>query len=156
MNSVNLIGNIGHELELNHTNSGKAVLNFSIAVNKGQDEVNWFRITAWEKTAKLIDQYCGKGSTIGISGSLTTNTYTNKDNIEVTSTEVIARMVKFLDTRNSNQQNNNSSSNQNQQTNNQPQNNQQSNQFDNSGFDADDPFASNDDVTDISDDDLPF
>lgn len=153
MNSVNLIGNIGHDLELRQTNNGKSVLNFNIAVNEGQDRVNWFRITAWEKTAELINRYCGKGSKIGISGSLTTNKYTNKDGVEITSTEVIARMITFVDTGNQNQQQNNYNP-----QNNQPQrNNQQSNDnpFTNAGFDED-PFASSDDVTDISNDDLPF
>ena len=97
MNSVNLIGNIGHDLELRQTNNGKSVLNFNIAVNEGRDKVNWIRITAWEKTAELINRYCGKGSKIGISGSLTTNKYTNKDGVEITSTEVIARMITFVD-----------------------------------------------------------
>lgn len=155
MNSVNLIGNIGHDLELRQTNNGKSVLNFNIAVNEGQDRVNWFRITAWEKTAELINRYCGKGSKIGISGSLTTNKYTNNDGVEITSTEVIARMITFVDTSNNNQ--NQQQNNYNPQSNQPQRNNQQSNSnpFANAGFD-DDPFASSDDVTDISNDDLPF
>jgi single-strand DNA-binding protein len=57
---------------------------------------------------------------------------------------------------NSNNYSNNNNNNQSQQSNNSNTGNNNENPFANVDFNNDDPFESNDDVTDISDDDLPF
>lgn len=154
MNSVNIIGNIGHDLELRHTQNGKAVLNLNIAVENYNGEVDWFRVVIWNQQAENTVKYCRKGSTIGISGRLATNQFTDKDGNQRTNVEVVAQSVKFLSFENKQQQNSvpNYQNNQNM-----GQSNQNAGQQDGfTGQGIDDPFESNVDVTDISDDDLPF
>lgn len=144
MNSVNLIGNIGHDLEVRYIGSGEAVLNFNIAVSEGRDKTTWVRIVAWEKLAETINQYCGKGSKIGVTGALQQNKWTRNDGTEEDKLEVRAIRVDFLDPKGSNQGN---------QSN---QNNQQQDENPFANVDTSkDPFKEND-ATDVQDSDLPF
>jgi len=99
MNTVALIGRIGHDLELKHTNNGKSVVSFNLAVNRGfgkSDETDWIRVTAWEKTAENLVAYQGKGSMIAVSGRIQTRQYQDKNQQNRTSTEVVANQIEFL------------------------------------------------------------
>lgn len=149
-------GRITRDLELRYTGSGVAVLNFNIAVERpfknqqGERETDFINIVAFRKTAENISQYFNKGDGIGIVGRIQTGSYTNNEGQKVYTTDVVADSFDFpIQNRNNNQQNNQMNNNQYQQN-----NQQQSNPFANADFD--DPFADSDDVTDISDDDLPF
>lgn len=149
-------GRITRDLELRYTGSGIAVLNFNIAVERpfknqqGERETDFINIVAFRKTAENISQYFNKGDGIGIVGRIQTGSYTNNEGQKVYTTDVVADSFDFpIQNRNNNQQNNQMNNNQYQQN-----NQQQSNPFANADFD--DPFADSDDVTDISDDDLPF
>jgi single-strand DNA-binding protein len=64
-----LLGNLTRDIEMRHTPGGTAVANAGIAVNervkKGEewvDEVNFFDLTFWGKTAEIASQYLSKGS----------------------------------------------------------------------------------------------
>lgn len=149
-------GRITRDLELRYTGSGIAVLNFNIAVERpfknqqGERETDFINIVAFRKTAENISQYFNKGDGIGIVGRIQTGSYTNNEGQKVYTTDVVADSFDFpIQNRNNNQQNNQMNNNQYQQN-----NQQQSNPFANADFD--DPFADSDDVTNISDDDLPF
>lgn len=79
-NGVKLIGNVGKDAELKHTDKGTAYCNVSIAVNKRykddngetQTLTNWFPFTLWGKKAEVLSNYIKKGSTIVVAGELTT------------------------------------------------------------------------------------
>ena len=68
-NKVQLIGNLGVQPELKTLESGKTVVNFSMATNekfRNQEGVlitdtQWHSIVAWGKTAEIIAQYVNKG-----------------------------------------------------------------------------------------------
>lgn len=98
MNSVNLIGNIGNDLELKRTNGDKGVCNFNLAVG-GYNRTDWISIVAWEKTAETICAHLKKGSKIGVTGSLRTRKYTDKDGNNRTVTEVVAENVSFVESK---------------------------------------------------------
>jgi len=72
MNNVNLIGRLTRDPELNTTQTGKTVANFSIAINRrfNKDETDFFDCTAWGKTAEIIGEYLRKGNQVGINGEL--------------------------------------------------------------------------------------
>ena len=72
MNNCSFIGRLGRDPEMRYTTNGKAVVSFSLAVNRDgkKDESDWINFVAWEKTAELIGQYCHKGDLIGVNGSL--------------------------------------------------------------------------------------
>lgn len=102
MNKVNLTGRIANDLDMRMTQSGKAVLSFNIAVKKetkdenGNYQADFFRITAWEQCAKFLEKYAQKGTLIGVSGKLETNSYTNKYGNNVTDTYIKADQVEIL------------------------------------------------------------
>ena len=117
LNKVILIGNLGDEPALRYTQGGTAVATFSIATSerwKGQDgkvqeSTEWHRIVAWGKLAEICNQYLQKGSRIYLEGKLQTRKWQDREGTERFITEVIARDMKMLDSRNaapSTQQNN--------------------------------------------------
>lgn len=148
MNSTNLIGRLTKDLNLRYTGSGKAVVNYTLAVDIpfSQDNTAFINCVAWDKTAELMANYLGKGSQIGISGHIQTRSYENNQGQTVFVTEVVTNSVKFLDNKKDSQGNKGHS-----KQNKKPS--EPENPFDNPDFD---PFESNEDVEDISDDDLPF
>ena len=104
LNKVMVIGNLGKEVEMRFTPSGKPVSTFNVATNrkyKGNDgnpveETEWFSIVTWGKLAELCNQYLTKGSTVYVEGRNKTRSW-EKDGVKHYKTEVIAETVKFLD-----------------------------------------------------------
>lgn len=102
LNKVVLIGRLVKDPELRNTQSGKAVANFTIAVDRpyvadsGEREADFIPIVAWNKTAENIVKYVGKGRLIAVAGRMQVRNY-EKDNVRHYVTEVIADDVRFLD-----------------------------------------------------------
>lgn len=101
MNSVILTGNICNDLELKSTDSGKSVCSFNLAVKRpfAKDVTDFFRVVSWNKQAENIFKYCGKGSRIGVSGTLTSRTYEDKEGKKCTVYEIVANEIEFLATK---------------------------------------------------------
>ncbi|WP_210126608.1 single-stranded DNA-binding protein [Staphylococcus sp. GDY8P83P] len=139
MNIVAITGRITKDLELKQAGQTQ-VTNFSMAVENPykKDDASFFDIVAFGKTAKLLNQYCGKGSKIGVDGTLKQDRFTDKEGNSRSVVRITANRIEFLDTK----QSNNQSQQQKRQT--KPQ--QQSSQ--------DNPFANG--GADISNSDLPF
>ena len=100
MNSVILIGRLTKDPELRFTQSGKAVANFSIAVDREyskEKKTDFFRIIVWGKQAENVSNYMAKGRLVAVNGSLQTSTYEDKNNVTRYVTEVVANRVQFLD-----------------------------------------------------------
>ena len=82
MNTVNLIGRIGKDIELKYLPSGNAVASFAIAIDQsykdknGQkvDKTSWIDIVAF-RGAETINQFFAKGDRIGIQGELDQQTW---------------------------------------------------------------------------------
>ena len=96
MNICNFIGRLGKDPEMRYTTNGKAVVSFSLAVNRDgkKDESDWINFVAWEKTAELIGQYCHKGDLIGVTGSLQQRSW-EKDGQKHTVHEVKVNRIDF-------------------------------------------------------------
>jgi single-strand DNA-binding protein len=102
VNKVILIGRLGRDPELK-TAGGTAVCNFSIATDeyagKGKDRrTEWHRITVWDKIAENCVKFLKKGSAVYIDGRLQTREW-EKDGVKRSSTEIVANVVQFLDSR---------------------------------------------------------
>jgi single-strand DNA-binding protein len=76
-NRVILVGNLTRDVELRYTPSGTAVTDIAIAVNERvkrneqwTDEVHYFDITLWGRTAEVAGEYLSKGSSVLIEGRL--------------------------------------------------------------------------------------
>lgn len=84
MKELKIIGNIG-KIEMRYTPQGKAVCEFSVAVNskQGAEKVTeWFKVVAWEKVAEIINQYAAAGSKIYVSGVPAVETWLDKGSSE--------------------------------------------------------------------------
>lgn len=103
INRVVITGRLVRDPELRTTSTGKQVVSFTVAVDKrfkptgDEKTANFFRVTAWEKQAEFVGNYAQKGRMVGVEGRLDQRKYTNKDGIEVETTEIIADNVALLD-----------------------------------------------------------
>ena len=84
VNNVTLIGRLTADPMLKYLPSGSAVVEFSIANNyyvstKNANEVNYFDVVAFGKTAETISKYLTKGKQIAINGSLRQDRWQDKD-----------------------------------------------------------------------------
>ena len=97
INQVILLGNITRSPELKYTQTGTAILRFSIATNRQwkdkesgekKEAVDYHNIVFWGKLGELVSQFTDKGSRILIQGRLQTRSW-EKDGVKRYSTEVI-------------------------------------------------------------------
>ncbi len=96
MNVCTFIGRLGRDPDMRYTPSGKAVVSFSLGVNRDgkKDETDWINFVAWEKTAEVIAKYCHKGDLIGVTGSLQQRSW-EKDGQKHTVHEVRVNRIDF-------------------------------------------------------------
>lgn len=79
MNIITIAGRIGREPELRHTQSGDAVLGFSIADNPGRNRtMTWWRASLFGKRAEALQPYLRKGDHVTIAGTVTPREYTDR------------------------------------------------------------------------------
>lgn len=95
MNNINLIGRLTSDIELKHTNNGKAVCSFCIAVKGVQDTSYFIDCVAWEARAENIAKYFHKGDKIGVAGMLTTRSWQASDGSNRKATEVLINSFDF-------------------------------------------------------------
>jgi single-strand DNA-binding protein len=73
LNHVIFTGNLGRDVELTITPTGKSVAKFSVGcsnkVGTGE-KTEWFKVVAWEKLADICNEYLRKGSKVLIEGRL--------------------------------------------------------------------------------------
>ena len=106
INNVVLQGRITRDIELRRTKNGKSYINFDIAVDSYKDEVDYFKITAWEKQATTIANYFHKGDMIVLSGSLKTETWQTKEGEKRSMVKVVLRDFGFCGSRKQKKQSN--------------------------------------------------
>ena len=100
-NKVIIGGRLTSDPELKQTQSGIAVAQFSVAVNRKakQGETDFFNVIAWRQTAEFVSRYFRKGSSICIVGSLQNSTWTDKNGQKHYKTDIVADEVNFVDSR---------------------------------------------------------
>ena len=107
LNKVILIGNLGSDPEMRYTPNGAAVCDFSMAVSRRyttaageqREETDWFRVTAWNKLAELVNQYLQKGRKCYVEGRVSGRAFTDRNGEARFSLEVRADTVTFLDSK---------------------------------------------------------
>ena len=111
MNQVILIGRLTIDPELRYiSGSGTPVAQFGIAVDRefvgkdGKKETDFIDIQVWGKSAENCTNYIGKGSLVGIQGSLRIDNYKNEAGENRRAVRVNATRVQFLDNRKNNSQ----------------------------------------------------
>ena len=106
LNKYMIIGNLGQDPELNHTESGTAVCRLSVATNRKwkdrddnlKEEVTWHRVTVWAKQAENCAEYLKKGSKVYVEGRFQSREY-EKEGEKRWSAECVAERVVFLDSK---------------------------------------------------------
>lgn len=108
INKVILIGNIGADPEVRFMPSGGAVANLSVATNESwkdrnsgetQERTEWHRVVLFNRLAEIARDYLRKGSKVYIEGRIQTRKWTDKDNIERYTTEIVGNEMQMLDAR---------------------------------------------------------
>jgi single-strand DNA-binding protein len=104
VNKVILIGNLGRDPEVRRTNSGDAVVNFSVATTESwrdkatgerKDRTEWHNVVIFnENLGKVAEQYCKKGSKVYLEGQLQTREYTDRDGNQRKATEVVLQRFR--------------------------------------------------------------
>lgn len=102
MNNWNGIGRLVKDPELRYTPSGVAICTFTIAVDRqftnqqGEREADFIPVVCYRALAELCSNYISKGAQVGITGSLRTRSFDNKEGKRVYTWEIVAENVKFL------------------------------------------------------------
>ncbi len=99
VNKVILVGNLGRDPEVRHTQSGDAIVHFSIATSETwrdrasgerRERTEWHRVVIFnEHLGKIAQQYIHKGSKVYLEGQLQTRKWTDQQGMERYSTEVV-------------------------------------------------------------------
>lgn len=103
-NRVQLIGNVGNDPEIKTLENGKKLAHVNIATNdrytndKGEkvEQTEWHRVTAWGKTAEIIEKYVVKGKEVAIEGKLTHRSYDDSNGEKRYITEVVVNEILLL------------------------------------------------------------
>jgi single-strand DNA-binding protein len=103
MNKLFITGNLTRDPELRSTRDGTPVCTFTVAVSRrqksaeaGKPDADFFRVTAWRALGESCGKYLQKGRKVGVTGSVSVNTYTAQDGSFRASMEVAADDVEFL------------------------------------------------------------
>ncbi len=102
LNRIVLIGRLTRDPELRFTPNGRAVCQFTLAVDRpfanqeGNREADFINIVVWGKPAENCAQYLAKGRLAAVDGRLQIRSYEGNDGQRRYVTEVVADNVRFL------------------------------------------------------------
>jgi single-strand DNA-binding protein len=106
VNKVILLGNLTRDPEMHFTENKKSVCSFGLATNRSwvpydseekHEETEFHRIVAWDKLAETCHQFLRKGRKVSCEGRLRTRSYTDKDDVKRTVTEIVLDQLVMLD-----------------------------------------------------------
>lgn len=102
LNVCALVGRLGKDPEVRRSQSGTAVLSFSMACDRdfkgadGNHETDWIPVVCFGQTAEFVGKYAKKGSLLSVTGRLQNREWTDRDNNKRTVTEIVADKVSFV------------------------------------------------------------
>lgn len=99
VNKVILVGNVGRDPEIRHTQSNQKIANLSIATSdkwrdkasgEQREKTEWHRVSVFdERLCDVIEKYVSKGTKIYVEGSLQTRKWQDQSGVEKYSTEIV-------------------------------------------------------------------
>jgi single-strand DNA-binding protein len=99
VNKVILIGNLGADPEIRHTQDGRAIANLRVATSESwrdkasgerREKTEWHRVVIFnENLAKIAEQYLKKGSKVYLEGSIQTRKWEDQQGQERYTTEIV-------------------------------------------------------------------
>ena len=104
VNKVILVGRLGGDVEMNTTNNGAAVANFTMATSENwkdkdgqkQEKTEWHKIVVFAKLAEICGEYLHKGKQVYIEGRIQTRKWEDKDGNDRYTTEIVANQMQML------------------------------------------------------------
>ena len=104
VNKVIIVGRLGNDPELKHTQGGQAVARLSVATSENwtdksgqkQERTEWHRVVVWGKLGELCGKYLSKGRQVYVEGRLQTRSWEDNQGQKKYSTEIVATTVQFL------------------------------------------------------------
>lgn len=104
VNKVILIGNLGADPEVRHTQDGRPIVTLRLATSESwrdkqsgerKERTEWHRVVIFnENLAKVAEQYLKKGAKLYVEGQLQTRKYTDQQGQERYSTEVVLQQYR--------------------------------------------------------------
>lgn len=99
VNKVILIGNLGADPEVRHTQDGRPIANLRVATSDSwrdkatgerRERTEWHRVVIFnEGLAKIAEQYLRKGSKVYLEGSIQTRKWEDQSGQERYTTEIV-------------------------------------------------------------------
>ena len=86
MKAITIAGCLGKDAETRNTQAGDQVTGFTVAVDEGfgdNKRTLWFDCSFWGKRGAAVAQYLTKGTSITVSGELSTREYEGKTYLTV-------------------------------------------------------------------------
>ncbi|MBO5790395.1 MAG: single-stranded DNA-binding protein [Clostridia bacterium] len=112
LNKVVLAGRLTADPELKQTQSGIAVLSFTLAINRRfqksadgqapQQQADFITCVAWRQTAEFISRYFHKGSCLCVTGSIQTRSWQDQQGQKRYATDVVVDEAMFVDSKGEN------------------------------------------------------
>lgn len=105
LNRIVVMGRLVRDPELRHTQAGKAVTSFTLAVDRdfkgqnGEREVDFIDIVAWGNTAEFVCSYFSKGRMAVVEGRLQLRDWTDKNGNKRKSAEIQVSNIYFADSK---------------------------------------------------------
>lgn len=102
MNKISITGRITKDIDIRKTQNGRSVVELFVAVQRerknqnGEYPVDFFKVVCWEQKAEYLNSYAKKGTLLGITGRLETNSYQNQEGKRITDTFIQAEQVEIL------------------------------------------------------------
>lgn len=110
MNKCLFVGRLTKDPEIRYTQEkNTAVANFSIATNSGygnNKKTNFFNMTAWGKTAEVLEKYARKGTKLILDCQAVQNQYTDKNGNNVNTVNFTVLNFEFAESKAAQEQNN--------------------------------------------------
>lgn len=108
LNRIVMIGRLTRDPELRSTPSGVSVCSFTVACDdsyrgqNGEKTTVFMNCSCFRNIAENVAKFTRKGSLVAVYGRLTQRKYVNRDNVQVTVTEISADGVEFLEPKSAN------------------------------------------------------
>lgn len=107
INKVTLIGRLGADPELRHLENGTSVCKFSLATSENykdkndqwQQKTEWHTVIVWRDLADRVSKNAHKGGLVYVEGKITHRKYADKDGIDRFTTEIVADVVRSLESK---------------------------------------------------------
>src|SRR5260221_9619074 len=104
VNKVILVGNLGRDPEIRSTQDGTRIANLNLATSESwrdrtsgerKERTEWHRVVIFnERLVEIAEKYLKKGSKIYVEGALQTRKWTDQQNQERYSTEVVLQRFR--------------------------------------------------------------